>query len=287
MAVPFLVLYLTKHLHISAPLAGLAVSAYGAGSFVVAPFAGKLSDRIGPFAIMRASLACTGLVLLVIPLLRDYTTILIATFVWGVVADASRPAIMAALTGSVPADKRQAAIAVNRLSINIGASIGPALGGFLALISFPLLFVVDALTTIAAAVVLTVLLIRHGHRMNFLESQIEEETSSKDVSGTGADTPWWRDARAIALVVAGFLVHFVYTQDIGALPLHIVNSLGYNERFYGSLFLLNTLLSSPSRFRSISEWPARRNGGRTRSAQCSSRPDTARCCSRTRLCRSR
>ena len=158
MALPFLVLYLTKYQHVSASVAGLAISAYGIGGMITAPFAGRLCDRIGPFAVMRGSLTLTGLVLLVIPLAHSFPLILALTFLWAVVADATRPATMSALTGTTSPEQRKAAIAVNRLAVNLGMSIGPAVGGLLATISFPLLFVVDGLTSLAAALVLTILL---------------------------------------------------------------------------------------------------------------------------------
>src|SRR5215218_6360298 len=163
MAVPFLVLYLTTYLGISAAVAGLAISAYGLGGLVTAPIAGRLADRVGPFVVLRASLALTGIVLLIIPLAKNFIVVVGLTFLWAVVADAARPATMSILTGSTTPDRRKAAIAVNRLAVNLGMSIGPAVGGFLAVVSFPLLFVVDGLTSLAAATVLTVLLSRNRH----------------------------------------------------------------------------------------------------------------------------
>src|SRR5215208_1572209 len=56
MAIPFLVLYLTRELEWSAPRAGLALGVYGAGSIIAAPVAGRLCDRIGGLPIIRASL---------------------------------------------------------------------------------------------------------------------------------------------------------------------------------------------------------------------------------------
>jgi predicted MFS family arabinose efflux permease len=151
MALPFLVLYLTEHLGVSASLAGLAISAYGVGGVITAPIAGRLSDRVGPFTIMRASLALTGLLLLVIPLAHSFSLVVALTFLWAIVADAARPATLSVLTESVPTEQRKAAVSLNRLAVNLGMSIGPAVGGYLALVTFPLLFVVDGLTSLAAA----------------------------------------------------------------------------------------------------------------------------------------
>src|SRR5215471_11826172 len=158
MALPFLVLYLTRYLHISASLAGLAISAYGVGGLITAPIAGRLADRFGPYTVLRASLGLTGVVLLAFPFAHNVAVVFVLTFLWAVVADAARPATMSALTGRASPEQRKAAIALNRLAINLGMSFGPAVGGFLAQASFPLLFFVDGATSIVAAGVLSTLL---------------------------------------------------------------------------------------------------------------------------------
>jgi len=158
MALPFLVLYLTRYLGISASAAGLAISAYGVGGLVTAPVAGRLADRFGPYAVIRASLGLSGVILLVFPLAHNVAVIFGLTFLWAVVADAARPATMSALTSSAQPAQRKAAIALNRLAVNLGMSVGPAIGGFLAQASFPLLFVVDGVTSLAAMTLLSVLL---------------------------------------------------------------------------------------------------------------------------------
>ena len=107
---------------------------------------------------MRASLASTGIVLLVMPLVPNYWGVVALTLLWAMCNDSARPATMAALTAASSPEQRKVAIAVNRLAVNLGMSVGPAVGGFLALVSFKLLFVVDGLTSLAAAGVLTTLL---------------------------------------------------------------------------------------------------------------------------------
>jgi predicted MFS family arabinose efflux permease len=238
MAVPFLVLYLTRHLGISASVAGLAISAYGVGGLVTAPIAGRLADRIGPFAVLRASLALTGIVLLIIPLAKNLAVILLLTFLWAVVADAARPATMSALTGSTPPDRRKAAIAVNRLAVNLGMSIGPAIGGFLAVVSFPLLFVVDGLTSLAAAGVLTVLLARNRHIL----AVPPPVPSTAPPARRFALSAVWGDRALMMFLATALLVNVVFSQHQGAMALYLVRDLHYRESFYGGLFVLNTLI---------------------------------------------
>jgi predicted MFS family arabinose efflux permease len=240
MAVPFLVLYLTTYLGVSAAVAGLAISAYGVGGLVTAPIAGRLADRVGPFVVLRASLALTGIVLLIIPLAKNFIVILGLTFLWAVVADAARPATMSVLTGSTPPDRRKAAIALNRLAVNLGMSIGPAVGGFLAVVSFPLLFVVDGLTSLAAAGVLTVLLARNRHLLAVPPGPRAAQPSIK--RSRFAPSLVWRNRPAMLFFATAFLVNIVFSQHQGAMPLYLVRDLHYRESFYGGLFVLNTLL---------------------------------------------
>ena len=240
MAVPFLVLYLTSYLGVSAAVAGLAISAYGVGGLVTAPIAGRLADRVGPFVVLRASLALTGVVLLVIPLAKNFIVVLGLTFLWAVVADAARPATMSVLTGSTPPEQRKAAIAVNRLAVNLGMSIGPAVGGFLAVVSFPLLFVVDGLTSLAAAGVLTVLLARNRHLLVVPPGPRSVQPATR--RSRFAPSLVWRDRAAMLFFATALLVNIVFSQHQGAMPLYLVRDLHYRESFYGGLFVLNTLL---------------------------------------------
>ena len=258
MALPFLILYLTKELHVNAAHAGLALSAYGIGGLVTAPFSGRLADRIGPIAVMRLSLTLTGFILFTIPLARSFAVVMALTFIWALVADATRPATMSALMESVAPEKRKAAIALNRLAINLGMSIGPAVGGFLAMVSFNLLFVIDGITSLAAAALLTGMIFVQKRRGALNPaSPVSEEVKPAPAFAKRAVV--WRDKVAVAFFASSLLVNIVFSQHNGAMPLYIVRDLHYPESFFGILFLVNTLLivaiEVPLNV-SMANWPA-------------------------------
>ncbi len=266
MALPFLVLYLTRHIGTSAALAGLAVSAYGLGGIVTGPIAGRLCDRLGPFTVMRASLALTGVILMVIPLAHSFGVVVLLVFVWALIADATRPATMSALSSAAAPEQRKAAIALNRLGVNLGMSIGPAVGGFLALVSFPLLFVVDGLTSLAAAGVLSLLLRPEDVRLVAHASNSDSGEELNDVPvHRSVDPPVhpgvWRDRTALTFLLAMVLVGLVFTQTQGAMSVYLVRDLHYRESFFGALFAVNTLmivaLEVPLNL-AMAHWPHRR-----------------------------
>jgi len=236
MVVPFMVLYVTRYLGVRPALGGLALTVYGVGGLVSGPIAGQLCDRFGSFAVLRGSLLVSGLILLIFPVAKHFETFLAITLVWSLVAESVRPASLAALTTSVRPEHRKAAVAVFRLAINLGMSVGPAVGGFLAAASFPLLFVVDGASALAAGLVLTVLLAWRPPPL--VESSSRDEAPSEDRRRVGV----LRDRRAVVFLTGFFLMAVVFYQHEGAMPLFLVRDLHYRESFYGLLFALNTVL---------------------------------------------
>jgi predicted MFS family arabinose efflux permease len=235
MVLPFMVLYVTRELGVSAALAGMALTVYGVGGLVSGPVAGRLCDRLGPFSVLRGALLLSGMILLVFPLASRFETFLAITLVWAFIAESVRPATLAALTTYVRPDQRKAAVAVNRLSINLGMSIGPAVGGFLATVSFPLLFLVDGVTAIAAGLVLAGLMFWRPIR------EVPPASTSEALQ-PGSWLSVLRDRRALVFFTGLFLMALVFFQHEGAMPIFLVRDLHYKESFYGILFAVNTLL---------------------------------------------
>jgi MFS family permease len=233
MVLPFLVLYLTRALHFSAARAGFVFAVYGASAIIAGPISGKLSDRIGALPIMRASLVSSGIALLLFPLAKSYAAVIAITIAWAACAELFRPASLAAITHVVSPSQRRAAFALNRLAINLGMSIGPALGGFLATVSFRAMFAVDAVTTLLAGAVLslTTWQLSTGGREAQSEGEIQLEMRSI-----------LRDRRLAIFLVGSVLVGIVFFQHESALPLYMVEYLRMSPAFYGTLFTINTLL---------------------------------------------
>ncbi|MBA3341863.1 MAG: MFS transporter [Gemmatimonadaceae bacterium] len=237
MVLPFLVLYLTRELGFTPAHAGLALAVYGAGAIIVAPIAGRLSDRIGPLPIMQASLVGNGLLLLIFPFVETFAGVIGLTLAWALVSESFRPANLAIVADLVPPEQRKPAFALSRLAINLGMSVGPAVAGFLAAQSFRWIFVVDAITTIAAGLVLIAIpLSAAGRRYGGSE---RPDAAPRAPSGLPAAL---EDKRLLLFLMALFLTGIVFFQHEGALPLFLVEDLRLSPAFYGMLFTINTLM---------------------------------------------
>lgn len=247
MALPFLPLYLTRSLGFTPGQAGAIIALYGAVSFVVAPLSGRLCDLWGTQRLMTVSMAASGLAMLVFPLARSLPAVVVMTVVWGVATEAFRPAGMTAVAESATPEMRKQAYALHRLAINLGMSVGPALGGFLAGFSFPALWAVDGLTSIAAAGVLALA----GTAAATAPAPSEAPPSVRGLA----------DSRLRYCLLAFVPVAVVFFQHEGAMPLFLVRDLGFSEVFYGLQFTLNTLLIVALEVplnHATAHWPARR-----------------------------
>ena len=157
MVLPFLTLYLTVDRRLPVSTAGLAITIYGISAIVIAPLSGRLSDRLGALRVMKTSLVLSGLVLLVFSLVDSLPGIFVVTAFWAIASEAFRPPSMAIIGELAGPQQRKAAFALTRLAINLGMSIGPVVGGFLAMHSFKLLFYVDGATSLLAGVLIATL----------------------------------------------------------------------------------------------------------------------------------
>ncbi len=228
MVMPFLVLFLTRDRGLAPTRAGLAIAVYGVVALVWAPVVGRLGDGWGQLRVVKASLFLTALVLLAIPLFHSYLSILFGLVVLALVSEPIRPATLALVSHLAPEARRRQAFALNRLSVNLGMSIGPALGGFLAEASFRSLFWVDAATSLLAGIVLVVVPFRAPQHFH-------------DPAGLPSGSAL-KDRRLLYALLALLPVLLVFFQHVSTMPLFLVDTLGFRPSAYGALFAVNTLV---------------------------------------------
>ncbi len=233
MVLPFLTLYLTKVIGTSPAKAGTVLLVYGISAFLAAPVTGKISDRFGSLRVMKFSLFGTGLLFILYSFLENYYLILIASFILSAVNESFRPANLSMISELVNPSQRRVAFALNRLAINAGMSIGPVIGGFLTLIDFHYLFYVNALSSFAAGIYLS------SVKWTSLKSdETKKESETKSIYRLNVLS----DKAFLFFLFAVIPVNLVFFQHIGALPLYIVDDLGYTTAAFGLLSAVNTVM---------------------------------------------
>jgi MFS family permease len=233
MVIPFLALYLTKKIGVSPAEAGTALLVYGAAAFLAAPITGKLSDKLGSLKIMKFALFGSGILFFVYSFILDYHWILIASFVLAAVNEAFRPANLSMITEIVAPSQRRIAFALNRLAINAGMSIGPVIGGFLTLIDYHYLFYANAVASISAGIYLTSTKWTSVSKEKLEEVSIEKPKIRFEILS---------DKSFLYFLFAIIPANLVFFQHLGALPLYIVNDLGYTTAAFGLFGAINTVL---------------------------------------------
>ncbi len=217
----------------------------------------KFRALVGPKpTLVHAGWLCvlSGLALFAVPLAHSPVRIAALVFVWSLVSEGFRPASLAVTGDVVGPEDRKAAFALNRLAINLGMSVGPALGGFLATVSFVFLFVVDGATSLVAGVVLIAAF--RVSRLPAHEDDAPGPATAPSRWGALAD-------RRMQIFLAGTLpMAILFFQNIAAMPLYIVRDLGYSERAFGLFVSVNTviiiLFEVPLNL-AMADWPHRRS----------------------------
>ncbi|MFT5079001.1 MFS transporter [Patiriisocius sp. Uisw_047] len=159
MVLPFLSLYLVNDQGYTLPEVGIIMTCYGVGSFLGTLSGGRLTDTIGFYKVIVASLFLGGIGFILFQFISGYLMTAIGMFLLIFIADSYRPAVFVAIDVYSKPENKTRSIALLRLAINLGFSIGPLLGGLIiAHINYSSLFWIDGLTCMIAGIGLFILL---------------------------------------------------------------------------------------------------------------------------------
>lgn len=228
MVIPFLTVYLTTALHFSIAQAGIVLSAFGLGSIVGVYFGGRLTDRIGFFPVQFWSLLVNGVIFIVLCYLRGFWTICGCIFILASIGEAFRPANAAATAYYSKPENRTRSYSLNRLAVNLGFAVGPALGGLLAGISFNWLFWTDGLTCIAAAIALSIAL-----------KPAATKTRTEKIK---AEPTAYRDRTFLKFTGLVWLFALTFFQIFSVIPLYYQHVLRLTESQIGLVLSMNGLI---------------------------------------------
>ncbi|RYZ57042.1 MAG: MFS transporter [Chitinophagaceae bacterium] len=231
MVIPFLTVYLTSKGHSLAD-AGLVMGAFGLGSIVGGYLGGRLTDRFGHFYVQFGSLFLNGALFIVLGQMQTLVQYAVCIFLLSSLGEAFRPANAAAIAQYSNDANRIRCYALNRLAINLGWSIGPAVGGMLASIDYNYLFWADGVTCMASSFLL------------FAGFSPKDSSPKKKSFKTGGVQVLsaYRDKPFLLGMFYLFLIGLAFFQLFSVIPAYYKTELLLNEATIGWILAMNGLL---------------------------------------------
>lgn len=186
MVLPFLGVYMTDHLKFSLENTGIVLSFYGIGSVLGSWLGGFLTDKFGEYYIQSWSLFLSAPIFLIIPFFPSVEMMAVLIFLQSTISDTFRPANSVAITKYARPENLTKAFSLNRMAINLGFSIGPALGGILSGISYNFLFIVNGIGAVTAGIIYVIFF----RRRNKIFREKKKLEPTKPIEKTVTKSPY-------------------------------------------------------------------------------------------------
>jgi MFS family permease len=154
--ITFLALYLVHDRGYTTDQAGRVVALYGLGLLLAGPLGGSLADRIGRRPTMLFGLVAGGTCVAALGFVRDPAWLSGLAFCSALFGDVYRPAAQAAVADVVAPRDRASAYGLIYWAVNLGWAVSLSVAGFVAERSMLALFLADAFTSLAFAVIVSV-----------------------------------------------------------------------------------------------------------------------------------
>ena len=234
MVLPFLGVYMTDHLKFSLENTGIVLSFYGIGSVLGSWLGGFLTDKFGEYYIQSWSLFLSAPIFIIMPFFSSVEMMALLIFLQSAISDTFRPANSVAITKYARPENLTKAFSLNRMAVNLGFSIGPALGGILSGISYNFLFIVNGIGAVTAGIIY-VIFFRRRNKI-FREKKKLEPTKTIEKTVTKSpykDYPFLLYSFLCAVFAVCFFQFFntipLFYKDVGKLDQSTIGFiLGYS-----------------------------------------------------------
>lgn len=238
MVLPFLGVYMTDHLNFSLESSGLVLSCFGIGSVIGSWLGGYLTDKIGEYHVQYSSLLLSVPLFCLYPLFSTPLALGMMVLLQSIVTEVFRPANSVAIAKYANPRNLTRAFSLNRMAVNLGFSLGPALGGLMATVSYNFLFYTNAAAALAAGLMYIYFFNRRQRLF-----RIRLFRSNRDRIPTAHPAPKerspYKDVIFLLFCVICTAFSICFFQLMSSLPLFYKNKLGLNKMTIGLLMGAN------------------------------------------------
>jgi predicted MFS family arabinose efflux permease len=231
MVLAFCSLYMINERHFDVKDAAWVMTFYGAGSILGSLAGGWLADNFNAKRILIISLIGSALVLLFMLIAKDKYAIAAIIFTYALIADIFRPANTIAVSHFSSEEDRTRSFSLVRLAINLGFTIGPAIGGLVAAhLGYYLLFIIDSLSTIGAAIYIY-------YKLPFFVNPSKKKDPKLIKSTLGQSA--YLNPRYLIFIALVFFYGITFFQLIFTMPVYFNKVDHYTEDKIGWLLAIN------------------------------------------------
>lgn len=152
---PFLSLYVAQRFNVGMIEIGLLFGTWSISSLIGSTIGGALADKFGRKIILIFGLLFSAGTALFMGFVNEFRVFYLVAIFGGIFSDIGHPAQQAMVADLLKGEQRSEGFSLLRVVANLAVTIGPAIGGLLAGVSYLLLFILDACaSTITALIVL-------------------------------------------------------------------------------------------------------------------------------------
>jgi MFS family permease len=229
---PFLMVYASARLKLPLTAVASIMTLNATMGLIFAFIAGPLTDRLGRKWVMVFSLVTNGLGYLFLSGANTYPLFAAMMALNGAVNPLYRVGADAMLADLVPPEKRADAYSLTRMSNNIGISVGPAIGGFIATSSYSLAFYLAAAGLSAYGLLLAL----------FARETLSKETAQLPKERFGGYGVVLHDRKFISFTVVFTLTQIAASMLWVLLSVYTKTNFNMPESQYGLLPTTNAIL---------------------------------------------
>ncbi len=231
---PFLTIYMRQSLGVPLTTITLLLTVNSAAGLVSTSFAGPAVDRFGRKGAMILGLVLGGASLYLMSLIASLPMWTALMLLSGAANPLLRVGSNAMVADLVEPERRAEAYALLRMINNLGVAVGPAVGGFVAVISYSYAFYAAAGVTLLFALLILLLVPE-------TMPQLSQEQATQ-AGGLGGYGPILQDHPFLAYCGALALAGMAYSLMMVLLPVYAKENYGVPENQYGFIMATNAAM---------------------------------------------
>ncbi|WP_369019496.1 MDR family MFS transporter [Promethearchaeum syntrophicum] len=233
---PFFSIYLVERFEAEFIEVGYLFTLMSLGGLFGNMIGGAITDKIGRKKIIIFGLTISGIGSIFMGLVTSLDLFYILSVILGFLGDVGGPARQAMVPDLLPKEQHSQGYAILRIAVNISATVGPILGGFIAENSYMALFILDAISSLITAVIV---LFWIPETKPELSPEIEKLSFLETLKGY---KDVLRDLTFMLFIGISTILILVYMQMYGTLSVFLIAERDFSKMMIGWLMSINAAI---------------------------------------------